>query len=141
MNEFERCKELRKQITDLEKKIMDIEGRIRYPKSQTFSDTPRGSSSGINPIERYLMQKEKYKGRKLRLENELFDLWAKINYKMDMCGINHNEKKVMSLRYKDGLPWKICTKLMKEIAGDYWTENLTFKTNRKVKKALENCKI
>lgn len=141
MNDLERCKDLRKQIADLEEKIEDIEGNIRYPKAQTISDMPRGSSTGTNSIERYILQKEKYENRKLMYENELFDLWAKINQKMDFCNINNNEKRVMLLRYKDGLPWKKCTEIMKEIAGAYWTENLTFKTNRKVKKALENCKI
>lgn len=140
MNELERCRELRKQIADLEEKIEDIEGNIRYPKAQTISDMPRGSSTGTNSIERYILYKERYESIKLQFEKELFALWEKINQKMDMCNITLDEKRVMLLRYKHGLPWKICTKLMKETAGAYWTENLTFKTNRKVKKALENCK-
>lgn len=140
MNELERCKDLRKQIADLEEKIEDIEGRIRYPKAQTISDMPTASST-TNPIERYILLKEKYENRKLLYENELNGLWSEINLKMDKCNVTLSEKRVMLLRYKNGLPWKKCTAIMKEIVGEYWTENLTFKTNRKVKKALEKCKI
>lgn len=141
MNDLERCLELNRQIASYETIIKEVEMEIRYPQTTKLSDTAIARQSRRNVIEKYIERKEKYENAKLECEIKLNKLWLEINPKMDKCGISTNEKKVMLLRYKNGLPWKKCTAIMKEIVGEYWTENLTFKTNRKVKKALEKCKI
>lgn len=141
MEELNRCLELRRNIMSLEERIEDIEGRIRFPKSQTLSDMPRGSSSGTNPIERYIVLKEKYQSQKLLHETELSMIWNDLDKRMVMCGVPQDERRLMYLRYNSGLSWKKCTAIMREIEGKRWNENRTFKTNRKVLKAINECEL
>lgn len=136
MEELDRCLELRRNIIDLEERIEDIEGKIRFPKSQTISDMPRGSASGINPIEQYITQKEKYQSKKLLCETELSMIWSDVEKRMVMCNIAHAERYLMYLRFNSGFSWKKCTAIMRNAEGKKWNENKTYREYRKVLKAL-----
>jgi hypothetical protein len=138
MKELNRCLELRRQIADLEEKIEDIECRIRFPKAQTLSDMPRCSSSAGNPIENYIVQKEKYQSKKLLLETELHMEWSNIEKAMLSNNIPLEEVRLMYLRFNCGYPWKKCTAIMHDSFGGKWNENRAFRVYRGIVKSLQN---
>lgn len=140
MEDLNKCLDLRRKITSFEEKIEDIEDRIRFPKSQTISDMPRSTSSGICQIEKYVILKEKLQSKKFLCETELNVMWGSVTKRMMMCNVSHAERYLMYLRYNSGYSWKKCTEIMQQLEGEKWNENKTFRVYRKVVKLLSNSK-
>lgn len=126
------CLELRRKITKLEEKLEEISDCIRYPKSQTMSDMPRGAASTISPIERYIIKQDEYQNDKLLLENTLRLKWNEVNRLLVECGVDKPERYLMYLRFHNGYSWRKCTATMENMVGTKWNENKTFRTYRKI---------
>ena len=137
MKELNKCLDLRQRISDLNNLLEDIACRIRYPKAQTISDMPRLSSGGGNPIERYILQQEKYETRKKAAETELNDTWNAVVILFNRKKLHKDEILLMRLRFYYGYQWKQCAAIMREKYGDTWNENKVFRTYRKVVKTLQ----
>lgn len=137
MTVFDESLKLRQQINDIEEKLYDIKGKIRYPKTFSFSDEPRGCSGDGNSIDRYITQVEKLETKKLSCEARLIALWINIDADMESCNIPESDRTLMKLRFNHGYSWRKCQDIMKEKEGNKWNENRIFRVYRNVVKKLK----
>lgn len=139
MDIFEECLDLTRRIAHLEEVLKELQYKIRYPKSQSFSDMPKGSSQE-SVLEVYLEKQESIATKKLILQNQRLLIWRELEKAMTDHSITPAEQQLMKLRYFMGFSWKKCTQTMKT---EYkkWSENRTFKANKVVKTELHNFKL
>lgn len=132
--------ELHKRIADLDDRILTLSCRIKSPKAQTISDMPRGTASNENQLERYIVAKERLEEQKKQLEEELDRMWKELKAELVQCGVGFEERALMYLRFRRGMPWKKCTIKMRTKYNPEWNENKTFRVYRSIVKSIqENC--
>lgn len=135
MDIFEECLDLTRRIQHLEEVLRELQYKIRYPKSQSFSDMPKGSSQE-SMLEVYLEKQESIATKKLLLQNQKSLIWKEIEKAMNDLDIKPHEQQLMRLRYRMGFSWKKCTQSMK-IEYRKWNDNKTFKVNAGVKAKIK----
>lgn len=137
MELLDRCLYLRSQINKIDEKLARIRSEVRYPKSQTLSDVPRGASSGESAIERYIVKEEEYTEKRNSLVMELDSSWEEVVDALAECDITRpDEVALMKLRYYRGFKWKRCIQIMEERAR--WNENKVYRIHRKIVQLLQN---
>lgn len=116
------------KIKKIQEKIEYLEMQASTPRSSVFSDMPKGGGNASNPLEQYMIKKEKQIERLKPWKKRLNRQWAKAVYQMNSVKIDKQTQKMMYLRYYCGLPWKQCAKeLDKEFPNCKWNDNKCFR--------------
>lgn len=140
MYELEKCLDLQKRIQEINEKIEELNVKIRFPKAQIMSDMPR-STSPTNPVESYIITKEKLCTKKLSLEALLEISWGGVKDKLSIAnldgeGVTVEEISLLTNRFYLGYSWKKCTQIMAK-NDSKWNDNKTFRVYRKIMKKLQ----
>ncbi len=130
MNDLDLCYELRKEIKELDGRIVELELAVRAPKAQPMNDMPHATTRQ-NIIEGYIIRKEKLFSKKYKLEAELDAAWNRAKAQLTAAGVGHDGIDLTRLRMYHGLSWKRCTEIMKKKYGK-WNENKTFRIYREI---------
>jgi len=121
------------KIKKIQDKIVFLEMQADTPRSSVFSDMPKSGGGAGNPLEQYMIKKEKQIEKLKPLKKRLNRQWARAVYQMDSTKIDKQTQKMMYLRYYCDLPWKQCAKeLDKEFPNCKWNANKCFRRLREV---------
>ena len=133
MTIFDEIAEVREKINKVQDKIEYLQMQADSPRSSSFSDMPKGSRNVSNPIEQYIIKKEKLEEKRNAL-NAKFKRLCKISVaQMNEAGINKQAQKMIYLRFACGLPWKECSANLNTLFPDSkWNVNKCFRVYREV---------
>lgn len=132
MQELKTMCDIHKQIREVDEDIAAIREQIESPKSQVYSDMPKGEAFG-NAIENALIKIEKLERKREFLCTRLVSEWLKCERLFNSCNISEQQIKLMEYRYLQGLSWNNCVRL---IAAKYphelWNANKAYRIHKRV---------
>ncbi len=121
------------KIKKIQDKIEYLEMQASSARSSVLSDMPKGGGGAGNPLEQYIIKKEKQLEKLKLWEKRLNHQWAKAVCQMNSVKIGKQTQKMMYLRYCCALPWKQCVKeLDKEFPNCGWNDNKCYRRQREV---------
>ena len=125
------------------KKVQDDIEYIQYlastPRSCELSDMPKGGGNAGNPLEQYMIKREKLEYRCKMLTERLEMQWKRAIYQMNAAGLDEQCQKMMYYRFRCNLPWKKCaSKLDKKYPNCKWNPNKCFRKYREVLYKIRN---
>lgn len=103
------------------------------PRSCVISDMPKGGGNAGNPLEQYIIKKEKLQIKCARLTERLNELWGSAVRQMKDAQIDEPLRVMMYMRFVCGLQWKKCAQEMdKHYPNQKWNVNKCFRKYREI---------